>query len=100
MQRHIKLMWDYHCWPLWETEAEHYALEPDSLPLSETTKHQLLRWASIPDAKLAEHLDYPGDITWTMAETRIFEAEGEALREIVQCELGAGFHLTYHGEGG
>jgi hypothetical protein len=97
MQRHIKLMWDYHCWPLWEPGSDHYTLEPDSLPLSETTKNRLLRWASIPDAKLDE-VDYPPDINWTTAEISIFEAEGQMLQEILQCELGEGFQVTYHGE--
>src|SRR6266404_4124994 len=84
MKRRIKLMWDYHCWPLWEPESEHYVLEPHSLPLSQATKDRLLRWAGIPDAKLAKHLDYPPNITWTADEAQAFEAEGRELWRILQ----------------
>ena len=96
MQRRIKLMWDYNCWPLWETGGSQYALESDSLPLSQSTKDRLERWAAIPDAKLAEHMDNPPDITWTADETRSFEAAGRELWRILQRELGAGFCVVYH----
>ncbi len=96
MRRRIKLMWDYHCWPLWESGGSQYALEPDSLPLSESTKDRLQKWAAIPDTKLAEHSDYPPDITWTADETQSFEAEGRELWRILQRELGVGFCVVYH----
>jgi hypothetical protein len=96
MQRRIKLMWDYQCWPLWEPGSEHYALKPDSLPLSQATKDRLARWAAIPDAKLSKHMENPPDIIWTAEESRAFEVEGRALWTILQRELGAGFHVVYH----
>lgn len=95
MRRRIKLMWDYHCWPLWEPGGALYALESDSLPLSQDTKDRLRRWAAIPDAKLAE-VEYPPDMKWTADEKQAFEAEGRELWRTLQRELGAGFLVVYH----
>ena len=88
-------MWDYHCWPLWESNNEQYALEPDSLPLSLPTKERLQHWAAIPDDKL-ESVAYPPDMKWTRLEEQSFEAEGIALWRIVRKELGEDFYVTYH----
>jgi hypothetical protein len=95
MPRHIKLMWDYQCWPLWETGGREYALEPESLPLSQATRERLSRWAAIPDTKLAA-VAYPPDITWSAAEEKAFEAEGRALWRHIRRELGDGYAVSYH----
>lgn len=95
MCRRIKLMWDYHCWPLWESGGAQYALEPDSLPLSQTTKERLERWAAIPDAKLAA-VEYPPDMKWSTEEQQTFEAEGRELWRIIRRELGESFYVSYH----
>ena len=93
--RRIKLMWDYHCWPLWESGDPQYALEPDSLPLLQTTKERLERWAAIPDAKL-EAVAYPPDMKWSTKEQQAFEREGRELWRLIRRELGESFYVSYH----
>ena len=97
MRRRIKLMWDYHCWPLWQHDGQIFDnTDPATLPLSAATLARLEAWAAIPDAKLAEHADCPQDISWAAHETQSFEAEGRALWRILQRELGEDYHIVYH----
>jgi hypothetical protein len=72
------------------------SVDPDSLPLSTATRARLQSWASIPDAKLAEHISAPQDITWTAEEKRTFEAEGRELWRMLQRELGRDYYVVYH----
>ena len=95
--RRLKLMWDYQCWPLWENNGVIFkTFDPATFPLSESTLARLQAWAAIPDAKLAEHISAPQDMTWTEEEKRSFEAEGLELWRILRRELGSGFHISYH----
>jgi hypothetical protein len=94
--RTIKLMWDYHCWPLWEPGSAHYALEPDALPLPAETNERLARWAAIPDAKHDLFGRVPVEKVWTKEEIKALEAEGRELLRILRNELGRGFRVLYH----
>jgi hypothetical protein len=97
MPYRIKLMWDYHCWPLWHFGDDGVGnIDPDSLPLSADTKTRLETWAAIPDAKLAEHISAPQDITWSDEEMKSFETEGLELWKILRLELGPDFLVIYH----
>jgi hypothetical protein len=98
--RQLKLMWDYHCWPLWlyegiEADSVPENVDPATLPLSVTTIAQLLAWAAIPDAKLAAHMHVPQDISWTELEEKSFESDGRALWETLQHELGDEYYVVY-----
>jgi hypothetical protein len=98
--RQLKLMWDYHCWPLWlyeglEADSLSVNTDPATLPLLPSTIARLSAWAAIPDAKLAEHIDAPQDMIWTDAETRSFEEEGRALWAELQREIGEEYYVVY-----
>lgn len=56
-RRTLKLMADYGAWPLWDSEAPEYNIDPNTLPLSEETKRRLMAWADAYDATLNQ--DYP-----------------------------------------
>jgi hypothetical protein len=94
MCRHIKLMWDYGCWPIWDSSV-FGNIDPATLPLSASTRARLEVWSAIPDAKLAE-VDYPPDMRWTAEEEESFEVEGRKLWRILRKELGEDFYVTYH----
>lgn len=96
MPRHIKLMWDYECWPLWQHHGQDFTnVDLASLPLSAPTLTRLQAWAAIPDAKLAE-VEYPPDMKWSAEEKAAFEAEGRDLWRTLQRELGRDYHVVYH----
>ena len=88
-------MWDYGCHALWHFGGPEVGnIDPESLPLSATTKARLEAWAAIPETKL-DH-NYPPDTAWTKDEKLAFEAEGRQLWKDLQRELGKGYRVVYH----
>lgn len=91
--RTIKLMADYHCWPLWGVAADDLGdIDPADLPLSEDLRLRLRRWAAAYDATLVE--DDPVRSGFASdAAAAAFEAEGRALGEALATELGDGYRV-------
>ena len=50
-------MADWQCWPLWESGAPEYNVDPASLPISERLRNDLTAWADMFEATL--NVDYP-----------------------------------------
>ncbi|WP_281246527.1 hypothetical protein [Desulfovibrio litoralis] len=40
--RKLKLMCDYYCYPLWDSESDEYNIDPLSLNISQTLNAQLM----------------------------------------------------------
>jgi len=87
MSSHLKLMCDYHCFPLWDMQEGCYQnIDPESLPLSDELKSALDRWAASFDGILNQ--DYPPDSGFaTPQDEEAFEAEGLRLWQELQREL-------------
>jgi hypothetical protein len=92
--RKIKVMADYQCFPLWEASAGVAGnIDPDSLPISDLLKHDLLEWADRFDATL--DLDDPVNSRFkNEAEERDFRDEGEHLAKRLQDELGDEYEVV------
>ena len=91
--RTIKLMADYHCFPLWEVPGDCVGnIDPDSLPLSDSLKTKLLNWADIYDATL--NMEDPARSGFlSIGDAEDFEAQGMALVDQIVEELGSDFKV-------
>src|SRR5689334_3984075 len=91
--RTLKLMADYGAWPLWDSEAPEYNIDPNTLPLSEETKRRLIAWADAYDATLNQ--EYPPDSAFPSEEAeRAFRREGSLLMRQLQSELGPDYKIV------
>ena len=62
-------MADYHCWPLWHAGGtEVGCIDPETLPLTATTKQQLSVWQEFYDSKLNQAV--PQETFWTRERNR------------------------------
>ncbi len=89
MDKLIKLMPDYGCFPLWEYAAGDLIdnADPERLPLTGDLKAALGRWASAYDATLNQ--EYPPDSSFpSPADEDAFEAEGLRLWKELQTQFG------------
>jgi hypothetical protein len=94
MNRGIKLMPDYGCWPLWHHGgAEIGDIDPRKLGLSTELLRALKSWASVYDSHL--NMNYPASTAWTKDEEREFDSEGKRLARELASELGAQFQVFY-----
>jgi hypothetical protein len=85
--RHIKLMADYRCYPLWPGEGEPTGdIDPDTLPLSVELKRDLLNWAKCLDDAL--NWDDPAHTVWPEGFWTEFNAQGIRLAQRLRTELG------------
>jgi|GEM_PF-1105416 len=95
--RKLKLMADYECWPLWEASPGVVGnVDPDALPISQTLKDRLFRWAADFDATL--NRDDPRRSGFPAAQDEAeFLERGAALGAALQAELGPAFKVTVKG---
>ena len=98
MVKKIKLMPDYHCWPLWYTGDEVGNINPKDLLLTTETTERLLRWAKAYDGTL--NFDDPLDESYYFSEQELedFEHEGISLWQKLQKELGPDYEVIYHSQ--
>ena len=84
----IKLMADYHCYPLWDMSQGNYGdIDPASLPISIKLKEDLIKWSEIYNNTL--DLDNPQKAGFKDNEDEeIFKLEGKRLAERLKEELG------------
>jgi hypothetical protein len=95
MSSHLKLMSDYHCFPLWGMLEGN--VNPDDLPLSVELKAALHRWADSYDRTLND--DYPPDSGFANPQDEeAFEAEGFRLWHELQRELRGLYEVAYYSQ--
>lgn len=94
--RTIKLMADYHCYPLWETRNDEYGdIAPDSLPISKSLREALTSWQVTYDATL--DLDDPSEAGFeTQEEVDKFTTSGYELVGRLIEELGSDFDVIHN----
>ena len=84
----IKLMADYHCYPLWDMSQDNYGdIDPASLPISTELKEDLIKWSEIYNNTL--DLNNPKDAGFKDKENEVnFKLLGMKLAERLKRELG------------
>jgi len=94
LPRAVKLMAEYECWPLWGVEPDVGNIDPAELPISDTTREALDRWAAAYDATLDQ--DYPPDSGFPDEESETaFELEGLRLWRALRGEFGDRLRVLY-----
>lgn len=90
----IKVMPDYHCWPLWNAGGEIGNIDPALLPISEDLRSALLEWADVFDAILVT--ENPAASEFASEEARAeFDRHGRELARQVAKELSGSHHVLY-----
>lgn len=96
MPQQIKLMADYHCWPLWWAgDHDPGNIDPATLPLAPDTIGRLEAWSDTFDANL--NLDDPASSGFASETAAVaFEQEGLELWRQLQQELTPQYEVTYY----
>ena len=91
----IKLMADYHCYPLWDmSPGECGDIAPSEIPISKELQQRLLNWAAIYNETLDQN--YPPDSGFKDSEEESkFSNEGKELVECLRNELGSDFSVVF-----
>jgi hypothetical protein len=90
----IKLMPDYHCWPLWHHGGPQVGnVDPDELGITEGLAAKLRAWAATYDSHL--NLTDPASTTWTTEEEKLFDEEGRRLWRELAAEVGDRYSVFY-----
>lgn len=89
----LKVMCDYHAYPIWDDEFPTGDMDPASLPLSPGLVADLMQWSDYFDGKL--NWDDPREHYWTEADSIAFDIRGRVLTARVAVELGAGYAVRY-----
>jgi hypothetical protein len=92
----LKLMADYHCFPLWGViDGEYGNIDPNELPLSDDVKAQLILWAKMYDTTL-DKSDPVNSGFKTIKSELEFKEIGETLAKQLQQELGSAYLVVTH----
>lgn len=94
--KHMKIMADYFCYPLWELGDPDYTgdVDPGSLPLHKETIQRLDHWAEVYDETL--NGDDPMHSGFkTKTEEDAWDQEGVLLWKKLQQELGADYQVDF-----
>lgn len=89
-------MADYDCFPLWYNEPGKCGdINPESLPLSQSTNDRLDKWSDTFDGFLdwsdpGNSPKVPDDVWET------FKQEGKELWQLLKLELGEDYEVSYH----
>lgn len=94
MEREIKLMTDYYCYPLWGVDDDYGNIDPAELPINDELRRDLLRWAKAYDDTLniADPLASPALST---EFKRHLHEEGLRLQAELQKQLGGDYYIYY-----
>ncbi|TGK20282.1 hypothetical protein [Leptospira kmetyi] len=93
----LKLMTDYHCFPLWFYDNLNSSdnIDPETLPISDALKKRLLNWATLYDQIL--NLNDPASSNFkSEQDANKFNEEGELLWKLLQEELGGEYKIYYY----
>ena len=98
MPKHIKLMADYDCYPLWSMAPDHVSnINPETLSLSAEIKLRLQQWAKAYDETL--NRDDPASSGFKSEDDAVaFEEEGMRLWQCLCQELGPAYEVVYFSE--
>lgn len=92
--KHIKLMADYDCHPLWDMTSGQYGdIPPDELPTSEKLQSLIKEWA----AEYNETLDRENPANSRFASEKQeheFKKQGTRIADSLQRELGTDYIVT------
>lgn len=93
--RHLKLMPDYFCYPLWDVD-DPGNIDPATLPLSDALRARLNTWAETFDRIL--DIDDPASSPGFASDAaeREFDDDGRRLWHDVAAELGPGYSVSYY----
>ena len=92
----LKVMTDYHCWPLWISDGpDYFNVEPRELGLPEDLCQALIQWSDQFDAILNEDDPASSDFSTPEAEQE-FVALGRALARTVKSFLQDRFEVMYY----
>lgn len=89
-------MTDYFCYPLWNISSpdEYGDVDPDTLPISNALKKELMDWAEWYDGIL--NMDDPASTKFKSLEDKAaFIQKGYHLYERLQTELGSDYEVEY-----
>ena len=91
--KHLKLMNEFCCWPIWNIDPEEYGnINPTTLPISVELQERLLEWARTYDAIF--NGDDPANSAFpTVSEEVEFKHEGYLLAEALKNELGEDYEV-------
>ena len=96
MSKKIKLMAEYHYYPLWDMEDPDN-INPNELPLKQDTIKRLLNWSKAYDQIL--NIDDPAASDFAnKEEAEAFEQEGISLWQQLQQQLGSDYEVFYFSE--
>jgi len=92
----IKLMADYHCFPLWcASPGEIGNINPDELPISIELKNRLYKWANLFDETL--DMDNPINSGFSNVDDKIFfKKEAYEIAKLLKDELGPKYDIIVH----
>lgn len=86
-------MADYDCFPLWDASPGRVGnIDPESLPISPQLKADLMAWATVFDRTLNRDDPLNSGFVNDCAK-EAFKAQGRALAERLQAELGLDFEV-------
>lgn len=89
----LKLMPDYHCYPLWGVDDDNWGnIDPHTLPISARLTDDLIQWASEYDNTL--NMEDPLNSGFKNKEEELsFKNKGEKLRKRLESELGNNYSI-------
>ncbi|CAI1087703.1 hypothetical protein [Serratia quinivorans] len=94
----IKLMADYYSFPLWEASPGEFGnIDPESLPLSDALKEELIKWSEKYDSILNDEDPLLSGFKSEEEEKRFID-DGYKLAHLLQEELGYTYNIIYHSE--
>jgi len=96
MRKLLKLMADYHCYPLWDYDSQGYVMniDPENLPISMDLKKKLNFWADTYDNTLC--IDDPIKSGFqSNYEEKKFREIGIVLAQKLSEELGVEYEVIY-----
>lgn len=92
--KHIKLMADYDCHPLWDMTCGEYGdISPCELPISKKLQSRISEWG----AKYNETLDRDNPINsgfTSKEQEQEFKKEGAIIADCLKIELGPDYIIT------
>jgi hypothetical protein len=89
----LKLMTDYHCYPLWEASPSRVGnVDPNTLPISKSLCDQLFDWADVYDRTL--NMEDPVTSGFSNNEAvDAFKVQGAKLADQLRKELGPEYYI-------
>ncbi|WP_072617525.1 hypothetical protein [Pandoraea vervacti] len=89
----IKILADYHCYPLWDMPPGMYGdINPENLPISRELKEMLFKWALDFDLTLNNE-DPSASGFKSREEEEDFNRRGKVMANRLQLELGGDFKV-------